>query len=260
MSKEKAQGLPANLIGMLAEADKRNGFPPGTMQSIVKQEVGAKFGDYLADPAKYHYGLNAEGRRVAGHTGKVSTAFGPFGILESTGKDPGYGVKPLADKSLGEQVRFASEYLAARSKRAGGLAAGLAGYGEGAKYSGQVMARLGTQAAPEPQPVMAMAAMPPMASAGAPVPVPASLGGPMPLPPELLAALSPKGGGMPAPQPSGPDPWSAFLQGMAKGRPREKPVNLDFGVPQVATALRPEPVVNRRPNFEAFGSWTGRAA
>ena len=69
----------------------------------------------------------------------------------------GYGVAPLKDKSIGEQIRFATEYLAARVKRAGGVAAGLAGYGEGAKYANQVMSRLGVgpavqAAAPAPVP------------------------------------------------------------------------------------------------------------
>ena len=90
--------------------------------------------------------MNDKGQRIAGHTGKVSTAFGPFGILESTAKDPGFGVVPLRDKSLAEQIRFSSEYLAARSKK-GGLGAGLAGYGEGAKYGQQVAARIGGKGA-----------------------------------------------------------------------------------------------------------------
>src|SRR5690606_35820492 len=38
--------------------------------------------------------------------------------------------------------RFASEYVAARIKHAGGLREGLAGYGEGAKYAASVMSRL----------------------------------------------------------------------------------------------------------------------
>lgn len=105
----------------------------------MQTEVGGRINEFLNAPETYHYGLNKDGKRIAGHTGKVSTAFGPFGILESTAKDPGYGVKPLQNKSLEEQIRFASEYLAARSKRAGGLAQGLAGYGEGDKYSAKVL-------------------------------------------------------------------------------------------------------------------------
>lgn len=139
----KAQGLPADFVALLAAQDKRKGFPAGTMQSVVKQEVGSRAGEFLQNPSLYHYGLNAEGKRIAGHTGKVSTAFGPFAILESTGADPGYRVTPLKDKSLGEQVRFAADYLAARSKSGGGLLQGLAGYGEGAKYAEQVMAKIG---------------------------------------------------------------------------------------------------------------------
>lgn len=132
---------PDELVQLLIEADKRNGFPVGTMASVMRQEIGSN-SKYIQDPAAYHYPLGPDGRRVAKHTGKVSTAFGPFGILESTGADPGYGVKPLQDKSLGEQVRFASDYLAARAKQAGSLERGLAGYGEGQKYSQQVLGRL----------------------------------------------------------------------------------------------------------------------
>ena len=127
----------------LAEAERRNGLPPGTLSAVIQQETGGRTAEFLADPAKYHYGLNADGKRIAGHTGKVSTAFGPFGILESTGAKPGYGVAPLKDKSIDEQIRFAAEYLAARTKAAGSLAGGLAGYGEGNGYSRSVMGRLG---------------------------------------------------------------------------------------------------------------------
>lgn len=135
-------GIPDNVMQLLAAADARQGFPKGTMAGVMQQEVGGNFGKYLNDPSTYHYGLNADGKRIAGHTGKVSTAFGPFGILESTGADPGYGVAPLKGKDLAEQIRFASDYLGARSKRSGGLEQGLAGYGEGAKYGAQVVARV----------------------------------------------------------------------------------------------------------------------
>ncbi len=134
-----------NIDELLAAADARQGFPAGTMRSVMQQETGGN-AKYLNDPSTYHYGLNADGRRVAGHTGKISTAFGPFGILESTGAQPGYGVSPLASKDLNEQIRFAADYLGARSKRAGGLRQGLAGYGEGGKYGAQVMARINSGA------------------------------------------------------------------------------------------------------------------
>jgi hypothetical protein len=137
----KALALPDSLVQMLAAEDKRKNFPAGTMQSLLMQEVGGKLDQFLSDPSKYHYEPNAQGKRVANHTGKVSTAFGPFGILESTARKPGYGVTPLKDKSLGEQLRFAADYLDARSRVGGSLHAGLAGYGEGKKYADQVIAR-----------------------------------------------------------------------------------------------------------------------
>jgi len=142
MKKNTAAGMSDQMIGMLAQVDKQKGFPAGTMYSMMQQEVGGNSEKYLKDPAAYHYGLNAEGKRIAGHTGKVSTAFGPFGILESTGRDPGYGVVPLKDKSIEEQIRFSGDYLAARVKREGGLEAGLAAYGERGKYGKQVMSRI----------------------------------------------------------------------------------------------------------------------
>ena len=128
-----ALALPDKVFSLLADADKQRGFPPGTMQALLMQETGGQ-AKYLNDPTAYHYAANAEGKRIAGHTGKISTAQGPFGILESTGKKPGYGVKPMGDKtSLAEHIRFAADYLDARSKSGGSLSAGLAGYGEGAK-------------------------------------------------------------------------------------------------------------------------------
>lgn len=143
-----SKSIPDNVLALLAQADKAKGFPVGTMVSVMQQETGGN-AKYLSDPSTYHYAENANGQRIAGHTGKVSTAFGPFGILESTGAKPGFGVQPLQNKSLEEQVRFAGDYLAARSKSAGGLSAGLAGYGEGNKYAQQVAGRIaGGQAKP----------------------------------------------------------------------------------------------------------------
>ena len=148
-----------SIDAQLAEADRLQKFPPGTMRALMQQETGGKQ-DYIDDPSKYHYGLNKDGRRIAGHTGKVSTAFGPFGILESTAKKPGYGVAPLKDKSMGSQIQFASEYLAGRVKSAGSLEGGLSGYGEGPAYGRSVMSRIGRGGS----------ALPAGASSGTPLP------------------------------------------------------------------------------------------
>lgn len=123
----------------LAAAEKKVGLPAGTMKSIMTQE-GDK--SYLDNPSKYHYPIGADGKRRAPN-GKISTAFGPFGILESTAADPGFGVSPLKNKGMDEQIRFSSEYAAAMSKEKGGLEKGLAAYGEGSKYSKEVMSRIG---------------------------------------------------------------------------------------------------------------------
>lgn len=210
-----------DITTLLASADKQYGFPAGTMASVVQQETGGN-AKYITDPSAYHYGLNDKGQRIAGHSGKTSTAFGPFGILESTAKDPGYGVKPLQGKDLVEQVRFAGEYLAARVKKEGSLEAGIAGYGEGPKYAQQVLGRIGKISLESPL------AMPDAQVAGGMAPgpgggVPDSLGGQVEamrfaslnrpkvsLPPEDAA-------GAPVRQKAGgPDPWMQLAQYMPR--------------------------------------------
>lgn len=227
-----AKGIPANVLKLLEEADKRNGFPTGTMQSIMQQETGGNAA-YLNDPAKYHYAVNAQGKRVAGHTGKVSTAFGPFGILESTGAKPGYGVAPLKNKSIEEQVRFASEYLAGRSKQAGSLQGGLAGYGEGAKYAKQVISRLPgakdpqvaqTKAPPAsylnlPDNKMPQLADLPMVQAPVQVPVQAA--------PVVAAAPTVAQPVAVAAAPVQSNPWGALAQLLPE--PGMRPADIDYG-------------------------------
>ena len=242
MTTKSNKALPENIASMLAAADKRNGFPSGTMQSVMQQEVGGNFEKYLKDPGTYHYGKNAEGKRVAGHTGKVSTAFGPFGILESTGADPGYGVSPLKDKSIEEQVRFAGDYLAARSKQAGGLQAGLSGYGEGSKYGQQVAARIGKGAGPAPT-QMALASGPKVAEVTAPEPMR------IPSQQEIMASATPQEAQMLGTQVQGSDPWMTFQQQMAAQAPVQSD-DLAYGVPGM---LSPNAV--RSPDFGSMASY-----
>ena len=241
-----------NIQALLAQADKARGFPTGTMASVMQQETG---GDtkYLQDPSTYHYGLNAQGKRIAGHTGQVSTAFGPFGILESTGRDPGYGVKPLQNKSLEEQVRFAGDYLAARTKGAGSLEAGLAGYGEGGKYGRQVMSRIGKgNVAPVQVPVMAQAnpqpqAAPPQILAQAPVQTV------LPQQVQLPEALPLVGSGQVVVQ-AGPDEeWAALQQAMPK---QLQASDLDYGQ-QMAQVPR-RVALSDQPDFSRFKAWGAR--
>ena len=228
------------------------------MASVMQQETGGN-AKYLQDPSTYHYGLNAEGKRIAGHTGKISTAFGPFGILESTGRDPGYGVKPLQNKSIEEQIRFSGDYLAARSKGAGSLQAGLAGYGEGGKYGQQVMARLGKSNAPAPilaqaaqskavvsQPVQ-VADIPEMvAQAPGPVQAPvqqAMIQPDLEVPPEPVQVAE-------APVQYPMQEWNAFQQAM----PRQMlPMDLNYGR---AASVQ---VASVRPNFNRFKAWGAKA-
>lgn len=263
--KSKSKGIPDNVIQLLADADKRHGFPSGTMASVMQQEIGGQTEKYLGDPSAYHYEKDASGRRVAPQSGKISTAFGPFGILESTGADPGYGVKPLQGKTIDEQVRFASDYLAARSKSAGGLIGGLAGYGEGAKYAAQVAQRVDGPKL-NALPAMAKAAPPvseaPVVMSQAPVaqapeiqPAPAA---------QLAQAAEPVT--VAQVDPAQLNAWHDFLRTMPKQAPQ--PVNVaDLRYGEVTPAMQlPQFQFNARapqslrPNFEAFGSWGARRA
>ena len=189
-------GIPQDIYSQLVAADKRNGFPVGTMAAVMQQEIGGQFDRFLGDPTAYHYAADANGRRIAPHTGKESTAFGPFGLLDSTVRDPGWGVAPLKDKSIGEQIRFAADYLGARAKSAGGLQQGLAGYGQGPAYARQVMGRIGQQTPPV---VLAQEAAP----ASTPIPAPQ-------VPALDQVAQAPVNAPAPVVLAQGPDPWQEF--------------------------------------------------
>lgn len=268
----KLNDIPAELDQLLASAEKRVNLPAGTMRSILQQEVGGQVSRFLKDPTTYHYEADAKGQRVSPKTGKVSTAFGPFGILESTARDPGWGVQPLKDKSLAEQVRFASEYLAARSKAAGSLQAGLAGYGEGKKYAQQVSDRIGPTRVPS---VSAAAALPssqgasPVATrAEAPAAAESAPQG-FVLPPSLLAYLANRGNAPGAPAGSAPaaNAWLAFLKKAGRSPTASEPVapvnqGIDYlGV--LAQAQRAVPVQaaqtfqSARPDFNRFSGFGG---
>ena len=268
--------IPDDVAAQLSAADKRAGLPEGTMRSVFQQEAGGK-ADFLTDPAKYHYPLNAEGKRIAGHTGKVSTAFGPFGILESTGAKPGYGVAPLKSKDLGEQIRFASDYLAARVKGAGSFVAGLAGYGEGDKYAAQVAGRVGKTGAGSAAPAPVQVAVAPAIAAGAPqsaeLPAPVQVAAAqapivMPVaksaPPVQMAAVSTSQ--LPAGLAAASDnnAWVNFLKAMPAGAGAARQVaaaDLQYGSRVAAPAMRaPAPSANRAPNFEAFSGFGRRTA
>jgi hypothetical protein len=202
--------------------------------------------------------LNESGQRIAPHSGKVSTAFGPFGITESTAADPGFGVKPLADKSLPEQVRFASDYLAARSKAGGGLQAGLAGYGEGAKYAQQVVSRVGGGQSPPEGVAPAAASALPMVAQAAPVAVADSSPAPVapPVQTQVVVPATPQAGPPPMAQ---ADAWQEFLKKMPQAKEPVNVADLSYGgqVPEsnVAPQFRYQPTAAQVPNFSAFGTW-----
>lgn len=253
--------LSERIQALLAQAERFTGLPNGTMSSIMQQEVGAGAGRFLQDPSAYHYAKNAQGQRVAGHTGKISTAFGPFGILESTAAKPGYGVKPLANKTIEEQVRFASEYLAARSKN-GGLEKGLSGYGEGARYASQVAGRIpGRQpvaitAASVQSPMLArvaperLAQLLPPASYAPVVQTPQtqvaavqSPQAPVQAPPELVAMARARQAMPPVADRS----WRDFQEAMPSQA--IQPIDLEYGTRLAMAAT------STAPNFQRFGKW-----
>ncbi len=251
---KKATALPDNVIAMLAEQDKRNNFPPGTMQALVSQEVGGNFGSYLENPEKYHYGLNSEGKRIAAHTGKVSTAFGPLGLLESTAKNPGYGVKPLQNKSLEEQFRFAADYLAGRTESAGGdLRAGLAGYGEGPAYADQVLGRINGKGTPAS--LWNGAAI----TGGAPQPPnPVSMAAYGQAPSEPLPVEAP----VVEPVMAAPVPSTPINYGLVNPQAAQQPMAQEQAIPtqkydpmQALLALLTEPEQQPQQNFGGMGAW-----
>lgn len=256
MRRDPLVKAPEDVGRLIAEAEKRTGLPANILTSILTQEGGAPF---LADPTRYHYPKGEDGKRRT-KDGTVSSAFGPFGILaDSTAKDPGYGVKPLASQDLSEQIRFAADYLSARVKQAGSLHKGLALYGQGDQYAAEVLARAGAQDA----------AIAPAAAAGAPssgvtgqtavAAAPVLEGsGAIPLPPELLAHRTTKA----APAQPGADEWARFLSTMPKsaGRPM---LSDDFAF-GTAALTRPvfnvAPMQNATPNFAAFSGYGKRRA
>lgn len=248
-NKVQPLALPDHVFSLLAQADKDRNFPPGTMQSLLMQETSGK-PQYIQDPTTYHYPADLTGKRK-------STAQGPFGILASTGKDPGYGVKPLGDPTnFAEHVRFAADYLDARSKSAGSLNAGLAGYGEGAKYAAQVARRRDGIASMEAPVVMAQAA----ASEGVAAPVQATLVAP------VVAQAAPVANQMPT-----PDQWQTYLADKAE---RERlanvqPAGIAFGDKAYVPPEVQQPNFmaalsmlgqNNAPNFYPFGSFGRRKA
>lgn len=246
--------LPDNVFSMLAEADKQRGFPPGTMQSLLMQETSGN-PKYIQDPTTYHYQPDASGNRK-------STARGPFGILDSTAKSPGFGVAPLGDATnFAEHLRFAGDYLAARSKKAGSLSGGLAGYGEGPGYANSVMARMGLpvvsqvaaapivkQVAPPAAPPVAVAQVPMVSDRVVVPPVVADATVPAPVEASPVVVAQ-------APAPMQVDPWQSELTRLAAAQAPVQPADLAYGKSKVAAT----PLV-QSPDFMAALSMMGQNA
>ncbi len=241
-------GLPDGLLEKLSAAEKASGLEAGTMASILQQEVGSNSEAYLKDPAKFHYEADKNGKRIAGHTGKESTATGPFGILRSTGEKPGYGVDPIKDwNNLDEHIRFAADYAKAR---------GLAAYGEGTKYEKQVRDRMASNGAVATQPALPSQVIAAAPSMGAVVP---AMGIPEEVPMEALVNMAATEEAAPVVA-SGPNPWLEFQKKVFGGNaaPAAQAQKADFFKPKDWASFFPMAKTNQ-PNF-AFGAWGKKRA
>lgn len=249
-NKSQPLALPDALFSQLAQADKDRGFPPGTMQSLLMQETGGQ-AKYLNDPTTYHYPVGPDGKRK-------SSARGPFGILDSTAADPGYGVKPLANHAdLNEHIRFTGDYLDARAKSAGSLHAGIAGFGEGDKYAVQVARR--RDGVVTPAPVVAAQATPPVTPS---------------LTPSIVQAAAPVAPVVQAQAPTEPvqqagiSDWQAINDNV-RAKAAVRPQDLAYGGPKPYVppeVVRPDFMAtlgslgqNVTPNFRPFSGIRGRA-
>lgn len=205
---------------LMAAEEKRTGLPTGLLASLVQQETGGQQ-RFVDNPGDFHYKAGPNGEKPK------STARGLGGILEGTARDPGYGVTPLKDWSVPEQLRFIADYSQARIKQAGSVEAGLAGYGQGAPYSKQVMARLGNAPVSNPSPLAMpdaqFAQLPMQAPVEAPVVVPENpvVAAPVMPPPEVMAQAV-------AAQPVAvaPDPWAAMKMAEAQ---QITPADMNYG-------------------------------
>jgi hypothetical protein len=180
-------------------AEKAYGLPPGIMRAIMHNEI--RYSDkYLDTPDTYHYPVAADGKHRT-KEGTQSSAFGPFGILDSTAQKPGYGITPLKDKSLDEQVRFTAEMLAKTSKHLGGIDKALDLYGGGTPgYTQKVLQNIANPeriAVKNTTPVMASndvapAKVVPLASAPKVVPVQPTVVQAAPVEKPVVIAEAPK--------------------------------------------------------------------
>ena len=146
-----------------------------------------------------------------------------------------------------------ADYTLARGKQAGGLEAGLAGYGDGGKYAQQVLGRLGKQVSPLALPDEAIVAAARQSGAVGGVEIPPELL------PQVVAKAAPKEV-LVAPVYSPEDPWAGMAQ---LGRQEVRPVDLSygddrdgFGFPKPKSVI-PQGIV--APDFKAFGGFKGRA-
>ena len=226
-----AKTIPVEWLDLASNHEKRTGLPAGVLMNIIKRETGLQQ-RFLDDPSAPHYFVGPNGEKPK------SSARGLGGILEGTARDPGYGVSPLKDWSVPEQIRFMADYLSARSKNAGSLEAGLGGYGEGQKYAQGVLNKLGnTQVAPEPQPAN------PVASTQAVAPVVVA-SNPAPAAPVMMGYVAPQQG-MEEPKP--------VQVAMNDGPSFQLPA---WTVPEISMGDMNRLMNNHvTPNFRAFNKW-----
>lgn len=235
-------------LSIMEAEEKRTGLPAGMLASLVKQETGGQQ-RFIDNPADFHYKAGPNGEKPK------STARGLGGILESTARDPGYGVSPLKDWSVPEQLRFMADYTKARIKQAGSIKGGLAGYGEGGKYSQQVLARMGksngnpVNQSPLQLPDEVFAKQAPLNAVAQAQDIPVQQAAPILEQPLQLAALPKKQITTPVPVEVAVNQWEQFQNTMpAAFKPNDMNYMNAGASPGFSIA---------KPNFDKFKGWMG---
>jgi len=182
-TEQGALAFPDSWVIAIDAAEKKNGHPPGTLSSLITQEIGGVLPKFIKDPAAFHFEKGADGKRRNKRSGEISTARGLGGVLRGTAKDPDSRTTPLSDKdfqSPEKQIAFIGEYLKNRIPKGGTLSDGLARYGEGEGYANQVLARTNIPSVPVTQETRKALSPIPRPNARNPIPQPNTTTAPPP--------------------------------------------------------------------------------
>ena len=221
--------------------------------------------------------FGADGKILEGPVTRFGTAKGDMQVLDSTFANPGFGVVPARDGSPAERARVGEDYATALLGHFGGneaVAAAAYNYGPGnvqkliakhgndwtsflpaetKNYVAKVARVGGRQSSPEGV-TPAAASLPVMQPAPQQVVLAQA-------DPSFAVQATPPGRRM-APVDQGPDAWQEFLRTMPQNHQPVNVADIDYSNLQPARQLprfQYQESENRRPNFEAFSSWKGRA-